>query len=64
MSHAKQIQAYQGERMYYVPSVGGQTNVLTQPWVQNYAVADDYALGTESSRADTAVPPFSSYSYR
>jgi peptide/nickel transport system substrate-binding protein len=43
-----QAQQMQDAQMYYPPTVNGSTFFFTQPWVQNYFVADDYGFGTES----------------
>ncbi len=34
--------------MYYVPLVNGTNSVVTQPWAENFYLADDYGAGTES----------------
>ncbi len=35
-------------KMYYVPIIYTKVYAFTQPWVQNYFVADDYNAATES----------------
>lgn len=42
------IQREQTDFMYYVPLVAGTATVLTQPWVEDFYLADDTAAGTES----------------
>ncbi|MHB8576103.1 MAG: ABC transporter substrate-binding protein [Dehalococcoidia bacterium] len=42
------IQRAHAEKMYYPPVVFARSYTLTQPWVQNFFVADDYNYGTES----------------
>jgi len=42
------VQRAHAEKMYYPPLVYQNTYVFTQPWVQNYFVADDFNVGTES----------------
>jgi hypothetical protein len=31
-----------------VPFVAGKTSQMSQPWVQNWFIADSYGFGTES----------------
>jgi hypothetical protein len=33
--------------MWYVPTEYQKTVIVTQPWVQNYFVSDDYNYGTQ-----------------
>jgi peptide/nickel transport system substrate-binding protein len=40
-------QQMQDAQMYYAPTVNGSTFFFSQPWVQNFLVADDYGFGTE-----------------
>jgi peptide/nickel transport system substrate-binding protein len=43
-----QAQQMQDNQMYYVPFVAGKTSQMSQPWVQNWFIADSYGFGTES----------------
>jgi ABC-type transport system substrate-binding protein len=42
------VQRAHAEQMYYPPIITAKAYSFTQPWVQNYFLADDFNVGTES----------------